>query len=115
LPVDLYGCGTWSLKLREKRRLTVFENRVLRRIFGPKRNKVTEVWRKLHNKELHALYVFPNIIRVIKSRRLRWAEHEAYTGESRSPYRVLVEKPDGGRPLGRLRCRWEDNIIMDLK
>jgi len=73
LPVVLYGCETWSLPMREERRLKVFENRVLRRIFGPKRDEVTEEWRKLHNKELSNLYCSPNIVRVIKSRRMRWA------------------------------------------
>ena len=80
LPVVLYGCETWSLTLREKRRLRVFENRVLRRIFGPKRDKVTGEWRKLHNEELNILYSLPNIVRVIKSRRMRWAGHVARIG-----------------------------------
>jgi hypothetical protein len=73
----VYGCGTWSLTLREERRLRVFENRVLRRIFGPNRNEVIGEWRKLHNEELHALYSSHNIVRVIKSRRMRWAGHVA--------------------------------------
>jgi hypothetical protein len=81
LPVVLYGCETWSLILREKHRLRVFENRVLRRIFGPKRDEVTGQWRKLHNGELHNLYSSPNIIRTIKSRRMRWAGHVARMGE----------------------------------
>jgi hypothetical protein len=114
LPVVLYGCKSWSLTLREESRLRVFENRVLRRIFGPKRDEVTGEWRRLHNKELYALYSSPNIIRVIKSRRLRWAGHVARMGESRGAYRALVGKPEGRRPLGRLRRRWEDNIKMDL-
>jgi hypothetical protein len=80
LPVILYGCETWSLTLREEHRLRVFENRVLRRIFGPKRDEVTEEWRKLHNKELRDLYSSPNIIRIIKSRRMRWAGHVARMG-----------------------------------
>jgi hypothetical protein len=75
LPVVLYGCETWSLTLREEYRLRVFENRVLRRIFGPKRNEVMGEWRKLHNKELHDLYTSPSIIRIMKSRRMRWAGH----------------------------------------
>jgi hypothetical protein len=83
LPVVLYGCESWSLTLREECRLRVFENRVLRRIFGPKRDEVTGEWRKLHNKELYALYSSPNIIRVIKSRRQRWAGHVARMGERR--------------------------------
>ena len=77
----LYGCEIWSLKLREKRRLRVFENRVLRKIFGPKRDEVTGEWSKLHNKELNDLYSLPNIVRVVKSRRMRWARHVARMGE----------------------------------
>jgi hypothetical protein len=114
LPVVLYGCESWSLILTEERRLRVFENRVLRRIFGPKRDKVTGKWRRLHNKELYALYSSPNIIRVIKSRRLRRARHVACMGERRGAYRALVGKPEGRRPLERPRHRWEDNIKMDL-
>jgi hypothetical protein len=91
--------------LREECRLRVFENKVLRRIFGPKRDEVTREWRRLHNKELYALYSSPNIIRVIKSRRLRWAGHVARMGERRGAYRGLVGKPEGRRPLGRPRCR----------
>ena len=77
MPVVSYGCETWSLTLREERRLRVFENRVLRRIFGPKRDEVTGEWRKLHNEELNNMYFSPNIVRVIKSRRMRWAGHVA--------------------------------------
>jgi hypothetical protein len=91
----------------------VFENRVLRRIFGPKRDAVTGGWRKLHNEELHNLYSSPSIIRIIKSRRMRWADHVARMGEKRNVYRLLVGKPEGKRPLGRPRCRWIDNIKMD--
>jgi hypothetical protein len=83
LPVVLYGCEAWSLTLREKRRLKVFENRVLRRMFGPKRDEVTEEWRKLHNEELNDLYALPNIVRVVKSGRMRWAGHVARMGEGR--------------------------------
>jgi hypothetical protein len=101
--------------LREESRLSVFEVRVLRRIFGPKRDEVTGEWRKLHNKELYALYSSPNIIRVIKSRRLRWAGHVARVGERRCADRVLVEKPKGRRPHGRPKRRWEDNIKMDFR
>jgi hypothetical protein len=114
LPVVLYGCETWSLTLGEGHRLRVFENRVLRRIFGPKRDKVTGEWRKLHNEEVHILYSFPNFIRQIKSRRMRWVEHAAHMGEERKLYKVLVGKPEGKRPLGRPRRRWEDVIRMGL-
>jgi hypothetical protein len=113
LPVVLYGCETWSLTVREGHKLRVFENRVLRRIFGPKRDRVTGGWRKLHNKELHNLYSLPSMIRIIRSRRMRWAGHLARMGEKRNVYRLLVGKPEGKRPLGRLRCRWIDNIKMD--
>ncbi|KAJ4427681.1 hypothetical protein ANN_25330 [Periplaneta americana] len=115
LPVLLYGCETWTLSLREEHRLRVFENKVLRKIFGAKRDEVTGEWRKLHNTELHALYSSPNIIRNIKSRRLRWAGHIARMGESRNAYRMLVGRPESKRPLGRPRRRWEDNIKMDLR
>jgi hypothetical protein len=89
----------------EEHRLRVFENRVLRRIFGPKRDEVTGDWRKLHNEELHDLYSSPNIIRMIKSRRMRWAGHVAR----------MVGKPEGRRPLGIPKRRWVDNIKMDLR
>jgi len=110
-----YGCETWSLTLREERRLRVFENRVLRKVFGPKIDEVTGEWRKLHNEELNDLYSLPNIVRVVKSRRMRWAEHVARMGENRGVQRVLVGKPEGKRPLGRPRRRWEDNIKMDFQ
>ena len=113
LHVVLYGCETWSLTVKGERRLRVFENNVLRRIFGPKRDKIEEEWRQLHN-ELNELYSSPNIVRVIKSRRMRWVGHVAYMGERRDVYRVLVGKPEGKRPPGRPRRRWEDNIKMDL-
>jgi len=96
-------------------RLRVFENRVLRRIFGPRRDEVTGEWRKLHSEELHNLYSSPNIIRQIKSRRMRWVGHVARMGEERKVYKVLVGKPKGKRPLGRPRHRWEDGIRMDLR
>ena len=99
LPVVLYGCETWSLTLREEQRLRVFENRVLRRIFGPKKYEVTGEWRKL-----------PNILGVIKSRRMRWAGHVARVGNRRGVYRVLVGKPEEKGPFGRPRRIWEDNI-----
>jgi hypothetical protein len=95
LPVVLYGCETWSLTLREEHRLRVFENRVLRRIFGPKRDEVMGEWRKLHNEELRDLYSSPSIIRIINSRRMRWAGHVARIGEKGKAYRLLVEKPEG--------------------
>jgi hypothetical protein len=101
--------------LREECRLRVFENSVLRRIFGPTRDEVTGEWRRLHNKELYALYSSPSIIRVIKSRRMRWAGHVARMGERRGAYRALVGKSEGRRPLVRPRRRWEDNIKMDLR
>jgi hypothetical protein len=93
-------------------RLRVFENRVLRRILGPKRDEVTGDWRRLHNEELNDLYSSPNNIRVVKSRRMRWAGH---VWEKRGAYRILVGRPEGRRPLGRPRRRWEDNIEMDLQ
>jgi hypothetical protein len=96
--VLLYGCKTWSLKLREEKS-EVSENRVLRRIFGPKRDEVTGGWTELHNEELHNLYSSPSIIRMIKSRRMRWAWHVARM-EKRNAYRILTSKPEGKRPLG---------------
>ena len=93
----------------------MFENRVLRRIFGPKRDEVTGEWRKLHNEELNDLYSSPNVVRVIKSRRMRWSGHVACMGERRGVNRVLVGKSEGKRPLGRPRCRWEDNIKMNIQ
>jgi hypothetical protein len=115
LPVVLYRCEIWSLTLRKEHRLKVFENRVLRRMFGPKRNEVTGEWRKLQNRELHNLYSSPDIIKQIKSRRIRLAEHVARMGEGRNMYRVLVGKPEGKSPLGMPRRRWEDGIKMDFR
>jgi hypothetical protein len=112
--VVLYGCETWSLTLREEDRLRVFENRVLGRVFGPKKNDVTGEWRKLHNEELRDLYSLPSIIRIIKSWRMTWAGHVARMEVKRNAYRLLVGKPEGKRPLGRPRLRWVDNIRMDL-
>jgi hypothetical protein len=106
LPVTLYRCETH----KRKNRLRVFENRVLRRIFGPKRKEVAGSWRKLHNVELHNLYTSPNIIRVIKSRRVRWVRYVACVGEMKNAYAFLVRKPEGKRPLGRPRHRWKNNI-----
>jgi hypothetical protein len=104
LPLVLYECETWSLALREEHRLRVFENRVLRRIFG---QKIDE--------ELQNLYSSPSIIRMIKSRRMRWARHVARMWEKRTAYRILVGKPEGKRPLGRPRYRWVENIKMDVR
>jgi hypothetical protein len=101
--------------LREERRLRVCENRKLGRLFGPKRDEVTGEWRKLHNEELNDLYCSPNIVRVIKSRIMKWAGQVARLGEGRGVYRVLVGKPEGKRPRGRPRRRWEENIKMDLQ
>jgi hypothetical protein len=99
--------------LGEEHRLRVFENSVLRKIFGPEREE-DGLWRKLHNDELYDLYSSPNIVRVIKSRRMRWAGHVVCRGEGRGAYRVLVGRPEDKRPLGRPRYRWEDNIKLDL-
>jgi hypothetical protein len=100
---------------RKEQRLRVFENTVLRRIFGPKRDEATGEWRRLHKEELNDLNSSPNITRVIKSRRMRWAGHVACIGEERGAYRILVGRPEGRRPLGRPRRRWEDNIKTDLQ
>ena len=93
----------------------MYDTNVLRRIFGPRRDGVTGEWRKLHNEELNSLYSLPNIVRVIKSRRMRWAGHVALMEEGRGVHKVLAGKPEGKRPLGRPRRRWEDNIKMDLQ
>jgi hypothetical protein len=104
LPVVLYGCETWSFTLREEYRLRGFENSVLRKIFGPKR-EVDRSWRKLHNDEIHRLYSSPNIVRVPKTRRLRWTGHVARMWEGRGVYRVLVGRPDGKGPLTEIEPR----------
>jgi hypothetical protein len=101
LPVVLYRCDIWSLTVREEHKLRVFEKRLLRRIFGPQRDGVTGGWRKMHNEEHHNLYSSPSIIRIIKSRRMRWAGHVARMGERRNVFRLLVGKPGGKRPLRR--------------
>ena len=93
----------------------MFENKVLRKIFGAKKDEITGEWRKLHNVELHALYSSPNIVRSLKSRQLRWAGHIARMEQSRNAYRVLVGKPEGKRLLGRQKLRWEDIIKIDLR
>jgi hypothetical protein len=113
--VVLYGCETWSLTLRKEHRLRVFEYRVPRRIFGPKRDEVTGEWRKLHNGELHDFYSSPDIIRQIKSRRMRWAGHVARMGVGRNVYKVLVGKLEGKGPLERPRRRWDDGLKLDLR
>jgi hypothetical protein len=100
--------------LWEEHRLRVFENTVLRKIFGPKREEDGS-WRQLHNDELHGLYSSPNIVTVIKSRRMRWAGHMARMEEGRGVYSVLIGRPEGKRPLGRPRRRWENNIKIDLR
>jgi hypothetical protein len=110
LPVVLYGCETWSLTLREEYRL-----RVLRRIFGPKRDEVTGNWRKLHYEELHILYSSPSIIRIQKLGRMRWTGHVARMGTNKNAYMILVGKPEGKRPLGSTRRRCVDNIKMALR
>jgi hypothetical protein len=115
LPIVLYECETWSLTLKEERRLRVFESKVRRRIFRPKRVEVTGEWRKLPNLELHNLYSFPDIIMQIKSRRMRWRRHVAHMGEERKVYKVLVGKPERRRPFERSRNRWEGGIKMDLR
>jgi hypothetical protein len=93
----------------------VFEYRVLRRILGPKRDKVTGEWRKLHDKELNTLHSSPNIIRQIKSRRMGWAEHVARVGEQRKLHKIFVGKSEGKRPLGKPSCRWENGVRMDVR
>ena len=104
-----------SLTLREERRLQVFENRVMRRLYGSKRDEVTGEWRKLHKEELRDLCFLPNFVWVVKSRRMRWVGHVARMEEGRGVHRVLVGKPEGKRILGRPRRRWEDNIKIDLQ
>jgi hypothetical protein len=101
-------CETWCLTLRKDHRLRLLENRVLRRIFCPRRDEVTGEWRKLHNEELNDLHSSPSIIRIIKARRVRWAGHVARMGEKKNAYMLLVRKPEGKRPLGRRRRRWVD-------
>jgi hypothetical protein len=108
LPVVLCGYETWSLTVREEQRLRVFENGLLRRIFGPKREEGMGGWRELHIEELHNIYSSTNVIRVMKSKRIRGVGHVAQMGEMRNTYNILVGKPEGKRPLRRPRHRWED-------
>jgi len=115
LPVVLYGCETWSLTLREEMKLRVFVNMVLRRIFGPRREEVTEEWRRIYNEQLNDFYSSTNFVRLIKSRTMRWAGHVALIGEEKGVYRVLLGKPERRRILGSPRRRWVDNIWMDLQ
>jgi hypothetical protein len=105
---------TWSLTVRREPKRKVSENKVLRRIFGPKREEVAGGWRKLHNEELHNLYASPDIIRMIKSRSMRWVGHVACMGEVRNAYKTFIAKPGGKRPLERSKRRWDDNIKMDV-
>jgi len=115
LPVVLYGCENGSLTLREERRLRVFENRALRRIFEPRRDEVTGEWRKLHNEELRRSVLFTQYCSGEKIEKYEMGGACSVYGERRGVYRVLVGKPEGKRPLGRPRSRWEDNIKMDLQ
>jgi hypothetical protein len=114
LPVVLYECETWSLILKEEHNLWTFENNVLRRIFGPKRDGGTGGWTKLHNEELRDWYSSLRIIRFIKSRRMRWAGHVARMGDNMNVYRLLVGKPEGKGLLGRPTRRWKNNIKIEL-
>jgi hypothetical protein len=111
----VFGCEAWILILREEHKLKVFEKRVLRRIFGSKMDEIRGCWRKMHYKGLHNLYSSPNIIRIIKSRRMRWTGHAARMGQKRNAYRDFVVKPKGKRPLERPRRKWEDIIKMDVR
>jgi hypothetical protein len=114
LPVILYGCETWSLTLRKEHRPRVFENRVLRRIFGQKREEMTDGWRKLHNEQLRNLFPSPSIIRMAKLWRMKWAGHVGRMGEKRKAYRLLVRKREGRRPPRRPRRRCVNNVKMHL-
>ena len=114
LPVILYVCETWTLTLREEKRLTVFKNKVLRKIFGLKRDDQTDQWRRLHNGELNDLYGKSDIIRIVMSRRVRWAGHVAPMGNERVTWKLIVGKPESKRPIGRQSRRWENNINHDL-
>jgi hypothetical protein len=111
----LYGCETWSLTLREELKLRVYENKVLRRIFRPKREEVDRGWRRLHNEELHNLYASPNIISVINSKMMRLVGHVACMRETINAYKILIEISETKRLLGRPRLRWKDNIRLNFK
>jgi hypothetical protein len=115
LPVVLYGCETWSLTLREEHRLRVLRRGCLGEYLDLKRDEMIGGWRKLHNEEMHGLYSSPSIIRVIKARMMRWVGHVVLMGEVRGAHNILVGRPEGRRPLGRPRHRWENNIKMDLR
>jgi hypothetical protein len=110
-----YGCETWSPKLKDKQKLSVFENRVLRRTLAPKRGEGTGQWGRLYNEELYDVYSSPNVFPVTKSRRMNWAGYVASMGRKERCYRILVERPEGRRPLGRTRHRLEDNIKVDIQ
>ena len=114
LLVVLYDCEAWSFTLRKERRLKSLERRILRRLYGPKRDASGE-WRRLYNEELHSLYLSRNIVRVIKSRRLRWAGHVTRMDESRCAFKILIRIPAGKKPLGKPRRTREDTIRSDLK
>jgi hypothetical protein len=111
----VYRCETWWLTMREERRLTAFQNMELRRTFGLNTDEVTKEWRRLHKEQLNEPYASPNIVRVIKSNIMRWAEKMARMGDRRGAYWASVRKPEGKRPLGRPRRRWKDNTKMDLQ
>jgi hypothetical protein len=115
LPNVSYRCETWSLTLREEYRLRVFDNRVLRRTYGSKREEVAGGWRRLHSEELHNLFVSPNVITVIKSRRMRWVGHAAQMEEMRNACNSFVRRPEEKGPHARLRHRWDDHVRMDLR
>jgi len=109
------GCESWSTTLADEHKLRVFESKVLRKIYGPKRDEMTGEWRRLHNEEQQGLYDSPDVVKIMKSRRLRWAGHVARMGKKRRLYSILVGRPDGRRPLGRPIHRREDNIRRDLR
>jgi len=115
LPVILYGCESWSTTLAVEHTLRVFENKVLRKVYGPKRDEMTGEWRRLHNKELHGLYDSPDIVKIIKSETTKVGRPCCSDGEKRRLYSILVGRPDGKRPLGRPGRRFEDNIRRDLR